>query len=65
MLETTLTLRKMNCGHCVRAVDAALRRVPGVRDARVSVGEAVITTEGAPDREAIRVAIEAEGFELA
>jgi len=65
MQTTTIQIRHMTCGHCVRAVENALKRLPGVRDVRVTIGEAVITTEGLPDMAAIRHAIQEEGFEVA
>lgn len=65
MQTTTIQIRNMTCGHCVRAVENALKRLPGVREVRVTIGEAVITTEGLPDMAAIRHAIQEEGYELA
>ncbi len=65
MQTTTIQIRHMTCGHCVRAVENALKRLPGVREVRVTIGEAVITTEGLPDMAAIRHAIQEEGYELA
>lgn len=32
----------MSCGHCVRAVDGALRDVTGVTVTSVTIGEAVV-----------------------
>lgn len=55
----------MTCGHCVRAVEEALKRIPFVRDVRVTIGEAVITTDGLPDMSVIRHAIQEEGYEVA
>lgn len=65
MQTTTIQIRHMTCGHCVRAVEEALRRLPNVRDVKVTVGEAVITTDGLPDMAVIRHAIQEEGYELA
>lgn len=65
MQTTTLQIRHMTCGHCVRAVEQALKRLPFVREVRVTVGEAVIVTDGLPDLAIIRQAIEDEGYELA
>jgi len=65
MQTTTIQIRHMTCGHCVRAVENALKRLPGVREVRVTVGEAVITTEGLPDMAVIRHALQEEGYELA
>lgn len=65
MQTTTIQIRHMTCGHCVRAVEQALRRVSGVRDVKVTIGEAVVTTEGLPDLAVLRHAIEEEGYEVA
>lgn len=65
MQTTTIQIRHMTCGHCVRAVENTLKRLPGVREVRVTVGEAVITTEGLPDMAAIRHALQEEGYEVA
>ena len=65
MQTTTIQIRHMTCGHGVRAVENALKRLPGVREVRVTVGEAVITTEGLPDMAVIRHALQEEGYELA
>lgn len=65
MQTTTLQIRHMTCGHCVRAVEQALKRLPNIVDVRVTVGEAVISTQGLPDMAAIRHAIEDEGYEVA
>jgi copper chaperone len=63
-MQTTLRIKGMSCGHCVQAVDTALRRVAGVKEVKVSVGEAVITTEGQPDETRLREVIQDEGFDL-
>jgi copper chaperone CopZ len=64
-MRTTIRIRGMSCGHCVRAVETALKEVTGVTEARVSVGEAVVSTDGEPDERALRAAIEDAGFEVA
>lgn len=65
MQTTTIQIRNMTCGHCVRAVENALKRIAGVREVRVTIGEAVIITEGLADISAIRHAIQEEGYEVA
>jgi copper chaperone len=64
METTTITIRDMSCAHCVRAVENALRRVSAITDAKVTIGEAIVTTEGPPDLAAIRAAIEDEGYQV-
>jgi copper chaperone len=60
----TLTVSGMTCAHCVRAVTAALKRVPGVTavtEVSLDRGEAVI--DGAPDLAVLVKALQDEGFE--
>lgn len=62
-MSITLKIEGMTCDHCVRAVTKALKSVPGVKDAKVSLelNEAVV--EGQPDRDALVRAVEGEGYE--
>jgi copper chaperone CopZ len=39
MARTELTIRGMTCNHCVTAVQTALEETPGVRSARVDLGQ--------------------------
>ena len=63
-MKTTLQIKGMTCAHCVRAVEAALRAQVGVKDAQVTIGEAIITTEETPNMAVLREAMVREGFEL-
>lgn len=58
---TTLHIKNMVCNRCIKVVREELERL-GYHPLSVSLGEAVIA--GAPDRELIRKALEANGFEL-
>lgn len=40
MTTTTLAIEGMSCGSCVRHVDSALRKVPGVTDVKVDLAGA-------------------------
>lgn len=40
--SVSLTIDGMSCGHCVRAVDRALRNLPGIEVEQVAVGSAVV-----------------------
>jgi copper ion binding protein len=43
-METlTIAIEGMTCGHCVRQVDSALKRLEGVEVQAVRVGEATVT----------------------
>ncbi|MDE2089493.1 MAG: heavy-metal-associated domain-containing protein [Gammaproteobacteria bacterium] len=61
-MSITLKIEGMTCDHCVRAVTRALKSVPGVKDAKVSLerGEAVV--EGQSERDALIQAVEGEGY---
>lgn len=64
-MQTTLRINGMSCGHCVKAVETALRRLSDVKEVKVTVGEAIVTTDGPPDEVRLREAIEEEGYEVA
>ncbi len=61
-----LTVTGMTCDHCVNAVTAALKDVPGVTDAVVSLEEkqATVTAESV-ELAALIAAVEEEGYEAA
>ena len=62
----TITIEGMSCGHCVRAVEQALRAVPGVDVESVEIGSARVTyDEQVVDRSRLVRAIEEEGFSVA
>ncbi|HNZ25596.1 MAG TPA: heavy metal-associated domain-containing protein [Polyangiaceae bacterium] len=63
-MKTEIQIGGMSCQHCVKAVEQALGTVQGVQQVEVSVGRAVVITERAPDMNAIRNAIEEEGFQV-
>lgn len=64
MLETEFEIEGMSCEHCVRAVKNALLRVPGVRDARVEVGRAVVISDVPVSRDAVANAVADEGYRV-
>ena len=43
-MKTELNITGMSCGHCVSAVEKALKTVPGVQDVQVTLqpGKAVV-----------------------
>lgn len=43
MERVRLEVQGMSCGHCVRAVDEALRTVDGVQVERVEIGSATVS----------------------
>ena len=65
MTTTNLRVTGMTCGHCVAAVEKALRAQPGVRAATVSLdgGRARVEhDEGAVRPAQLVAAIEEEGY---
>jgi copper chaperone len=63
-MKTTATINGMTCVHCVRAVYTALSGVPGVKQADVSIGRAVIEHDSTATPDAIRQAISIAGYEV-
>jgi copper chaperone CopZ len=49
MAVLNLTIGGMSCDHCVRHVQRALARVPGVTVRQVTVGNATVDYNGQPD----------------
>ena len=63
MKETTIRIRGMSCGGCVRNVREALGRIPGVRVDTVTVGSATVSYDPTvANQEDILVAIERAGY---
>ncbi len=63
--QKTILIEGMMCEHCERAVKDALENLPFIREAITSheKGTAVITLCGSPDENAVKKAIEEEGYE--
>ena len=64
---TTLVIDGMSCASCVRHVEQALRRVPGVVSARVNLaaGTAVVVHDGATTAADLTAAVGGAGYEVA
>jgi copper chaperone CopZ len=59
-----ITINGMSCGHCVRQVDGALRRLTGVEVQAVQVGEAsVLYDPSSISRKEIAQAVQALGYQ--
>jgi copper chaperone len=63
---TTIKIKGMTCGHCVRAVTKVLEGIEGIRDVRVDLekGEASFSEETPVDRIVIRVRIAEAGYDV-
>ncbi len=68
-MSTTATydVTGMSCQHCVDAVTAEVGRLPGVEQVQVDLaaGSVAVTSVAPLDLEALRVAIDEAGFDLA
>lgn len=67
MTEQSYTVQGMTCGHCAAAVTREVRKIEGVRDARVDVtaGTLAIDVEHTVTDEAIAAAVDEAGYTLA
>jgi copper chaperone len=63
-METVFEIEGMSCEHCVKAVQAALKNVPGVKETRVEVGKAVVVSDGPISRDAVSNAVADEGYSV-
>jgi copper chaperone len=65
MEATTLKVTGMTCNHCVMAVTKALKSVPGVEAADVSLEKARAVVKGSADARSLIAAVKEEGYEAA
>ncbi|MFJ4677174.1 heavy-metal-associated domain-containing protein [Kitasatospora sp. NPDC088783] len=65
-VTTVFTVAGMSCGHCERAVGAAVGALVGVRGVQVDVAGGVVSVDwdGEPDEAAVGAAIDEAGYEL-
>jgi len=59
---TKLAVSGMTCAHCVTAVTRALRSVPGVESAQVSLEQGQAIVVGSADAQRLIQAVEKEGY---
>ncbi len=64
MATTTYSVPGMTCGHCVAAVDAEVRRVPGVTDVAVDLATKEVRVTGEPARDDVVAAIDEAGYDV-
>lgn len=64
-MKTNLIIEGMSCGHCVRAVENALRHQPGVSEASVSLERhaAEVTHDDSITDASLIAAVVAEGYD--
>ena len=61
-MKTELNITGMSCGHCVKAVEGALKGVPGVEQVQVSLEGGKATVQGNADVQALVAAVKEEGY---
>ncbi|WP_412028082.1 CopZ family metallochaperone [Deinococcus yunweiensis] len=59
---TELSITGMSCGHCVKAVEGALKAVPGVQAVTVDLAGGRATVQGDADTRAMLAAVTEEGY---
>jgi copper chaperone CopZ len=62
MTTHELRIEGMSCGHCAKAVEEALRAVPGVSQIAVTVGQARVDAAPTVTRDALIAAIAAADY---
>jgi copper chaperone CopZ len=62
-MSTTLQVEGMMCAHCRMHVEQALKKVPGVESAEVSLEDKSAVVTGSADRAALIAAVQAAGYE--
>lgn len=60
----TLKIVGMTCGHCVKAVSAALSRIPGVTAVRVDLERGRAEVDGEAEMQRLMDAVRAEGYDV-
>ena len=67
MSTTTVTVSGMSCGHCATSVREELTEIPGVRtvDVDLASGNVTIGSDTVVEADAIRIAVEDAGYQLA
>ncbi len=61
-ITTELNISGMTCAHCVRAVESALREVPGVVAAQVDLSRGAARVQGQIKVSDLLAAVRAEGY---
>lgn len=63
-MQVTLKVGGMSCGNCVKHVKSALAAVPGIAESQVEVGKVVVTLAEGTTAQAVKEAIEEEGYQV-
>lgn len=65
MSEIVLSVPRMHCDHCVRAIRQEVGAVAGVTAVHVDLAARTVRVLGTDDTAAVRAAIEEAGYEAA
>ncbi len=63
-MEQQFTVQGMSCGHCVRAVTAALQKADPAAMIQVDLGHKSVVVQSGTDRARLGEAITAAGYEV-
>lgn len=67
MSETIIKVEGMSCNHCVQAVEGALKKISGVKSAKVNLAENNVTVsydDKEVDVDTLKKAIEDQGYDV-
>lgn len=64
-MNQTFQVQGMSCGHCVKAVTQAVKRVDPAAEVRVDLDGGKVEVQSDRDRAAIAQAIQEEGYRVA
>lgn len=59
-----ITIKGMNCQHCVASVTQALSAIPGITEVKVDLQKGEATFSGNVEMKTVRETIERIGFEV-
>lgn len=62
-MTTELKVTGMSCGHCVKAVEKALKAVPGVENVQVTLEPGKAVVEGNASQQDMIAAVVEEGYQ--
>lgn len=63
-MKKTISISGMHCEHCINAVTAALKTVPGITSVSVSLEKNKAVVEGGVPDNILREAVEDMGFDV-
>lgn len=63
-MSIVLTVHGMSCGHCVKAITAAVTPLAGVTSVDVDISAGRVTVAGTADIAAVTAAIEDSGYDV-